>query len=141
MNLLKLFNPREEPAATYEHAVLGPMRWVPSEHEWEGSYNGYKFTIPREKGFTPSDELSGYAVALLGNSTSLAETLEVEKRRWVTKYPSSFQEVQPLCIESFALYRHKNVCRALVLLQPESLRNSWRIEFNGLLCEGLGFDS
>lgn len=141
MNLLNFFKTREEPGQTIDHPVLGSMRWSATESEWEGSYNGFSFSIPRYDDKQPSSELLAYAMELLRDRETLFLTLAEAKQRWLTEYPGSAEEVNPLQYDSFALYKHEGICRSLTFLTPEYPRNAWRMEFRGVQCEGLGFDS
>lgn len=141
MSWLRLFNPRQQPQCCFEHAILGTLRWEPNEKEWAGTYEGLTFSITHEKQPVPAEALLEYAVALLGNKKNLLATLETEKQLWAAKYPLAVDEILPLQFDEFALYRYKGACRALVLLKPESVNKAWRMEFDGLVCKGLGFDS
>jgi hypothetical protein len=137
----RLFKPQEQPQNAVEHATLGTLLWEPNEKEWRGTYNGLAFSIGKDREAVPPAELLDYAMALLGHKDDLLQALETEKRRWVEKYPAAADEIEPLQFDEFALYRHKGVCKAFVLLSPECADKAWRIEFAGLDCKGLGFDS
>lgn len=137
----RMFKSREEPVASLEHPILGGLLWDPVEKEWRGSYNGFVFSIPRYRQTTPDIELLDYAVDLLGRKPHLLDDLECEKQRWIGRYPDTADEVLLLQFEEFALYKRGDACLAFVMLAPESSRNSWRIEFAGHECMGLGFDS
>jgi hypothetical protein len=141
MGLLSFLKPNQGPVDAIEHPVLGPLRWSIDAKEWQGSYNGFTFGIAYEKDCQPAPELLAYAVELLTARTLLLDTLAAEKERWLSKYPRNAEEIRPLEFDSITLYRHKGVCRSIACLVPELERNSWRIEYQGTVCEGLGFDS
>lgn len=123
------------------HSVLGSLLWEPNEREWRGTCNGLVFSIPQEKQTVPSAELLNYAATLLARKEELLLTLASAKQQWISKYPETAHEVMPLHFDEFALFRYKGACKAFVILAPEYPRNAWRIQFDGLTCQGLGFDS
>ena len=141
MDLFKLFRLSEVPAPTVDHHLLGHLPWSEEDRAWVGLYNGFKFGIGYERLAQPSRELLNYALELMADRTHLLDSLAAEKQRLIADFPLNAEEIQPLNFDVVFLYRHKGVCRTFATLVPESERNSWRIEYQGTQCKGLGFDS
>lgn len=122
---------------------LGRLVWVEDDESWKGTYSGMEFLLAFENGKdSPSQEVCDYALSVLAAPSILMDALEAEKRKYISKYPSSEKEVVALQYEVINFYRYKSRANRIIasLGLGENYR-AWRIEFAENVCEGLGFDS
>ena len=83
--LRKFFEPRPSPEPVFEDPTLGRMTWSEDGEAWIGTYNGFRFSIARERAVTPAARLLSYASDVLGDAAWLTKTFEDEKQRMLLK--------------------------------------------------------
>jgi hypothetical protein len=132
--------------------VLGELNWSKDAEGWQGSYNGFQFSIAYDRTPVPDDGLLAYVRESLNNpdwlNSSLAEAKEKYKCECRPKDREFYSaEIDELTWESLYFARYSGGGKRggklfiLASLEPGRDFRAWRIEFFEHTCEGLGFDS
>ncbi len=144
MGLFDFFRKRkgEDPVERYEDDVLGPMVWSEDDEAWTGEYGGVKYLIAYGQQARPTDELLEYAREVLSDLSTFLGSVQLAKQSAAAKSPWLAGEIAGLQVEILYFYTHKGAKRILADLAGGDERyRSWRAEFKGTDCEGIGFDT
>jgi hypothetical protein len=140
--LSKLFAKGEAPLPVVEDPQLGRLEWSKADEAWIGSCNGFRFALSYERKAAPTPQLSAYAQAVLGDPGWLTGTFEKEKRNWVAKAPPGLKdEVAGLKFGLVHFSMHQDRGYIIANIEGGGGDRSWRIEYHGRECDGLGFDT
>jgi hypothetical protein len=119
------------------------MAWSDDEEGWVGEHGGLAFSISPIRTVEtsrPAPELLAYAKRVLGDPAWRARTLEEAKQAAITKY-GTLPEIRSLQYRHINFYNRKTGPAIIADVGEGACDRSWRIEFDGDRCEGLGFDT
>jgi hypothetical protein len=141
--LSKLFEKGEDPSPVVDDPQLGRMEWSPDDEAWVGTSGVFRFALAYERKATPTLPLLCYAKEVLSDPGWLGGTLEEEKRRWASKIPPSTRsELAALKFGLIYFSIHKDRGPYIfAIVDGGGEDRSWRIEYHGRQCDGLGFDT
>jgi hypothetical protein len=126
-----------------EDPLLGTLTWSADDESWLGIYGDQSFSLGFQGSRAPSQELRAYALQVLGAPDWLDRTLSQAKALATTNYTTFYTaETASLRFGTIHFYRDskRGPCAIAALVGGRDCR-SWRIEYSGLTCEGIGFDS
>ena len=139
---VKLFAKGEDPLPVIDDPQLGRMAWSKDDEAWVGTHNGLHFALDYEREASPTPRLLGYAKEVLADPKWLMTSLEEEKKEWVPKIPPSAKdELAALKFGLISFSMHKNGGYIFAVDDGGGDNRSWRIEYHGRECDGLGFDT
>ncbi len=140
--ILKFLRGGPNPQAEYAHDVLGRMFWSEDDESWFGTYLGVRFSLAYDDTEVPSMELISYALEVLGDQVKIESDVRVAKQAATTEFgPDYSAEISSLTLGCVHFSGRKGqFSRIADLVGGEDYR-CWRIEWNGSVCEGIGFDS
>ncbi len=141
--LKQLFEKGEDPLPTVDDPQLGRMEWSKDDEAWLGTYRGLRFALAYERKAAPTPSLLSYAKEVLNDPRWLERTLEEEKKRWAAKVPPTVKdELAALKLGRIYFSIHRRRGRYIfALVDGGGDGRSWRIEYHGRQCDGLGFDT
>jgi hypothetical protein len=132
---------RQRPAPTIGHATLGLIVWSAEDRAYGGDFNGLKFSLANAGSLNLPNELVAYAASTLVEPSFLVSSVDEEKQKWIARNPAEAAEIEQLRIGVIGFRWRNSMGGILAMLEPESDKRLWRIEFEGVSCRGLGFDS
>ena len=138
-----LFGPRgPEPVGRVDDSAFGPLVWSEDDESWVGEYGGYRIAIGYSALAVPAPELLAYARDFLGpdgatftrNLVEARATHAHEFQRWGSEFAG-------LRVGTLGFGMSKRGMGCFVDLPGGEPDRSWRVEFDGMRCEGFGFDT
>jgi len=141
--LKKLFAKGEDPLPVVDDPQFGHMEWSEDDEAWIGAYRGLRFALAYDRKATPTAPLLAYAQEVLNDPEWLQRTLEEGKNRWASKgSPAIKAEIAALRfgLIYFSIHKHRGPY-IFAILEGGGIDRSWRIEYHGRRCDGLGFDT
>lgn len=140
--LAKLLDKGEAPMPVVDDPHLGRMTWSKDDEGWIGTYAGVQFALGYERKTAPTPVLLAYAKEVLGDVGWLFRTLEDEKKSWAPRVPPSVKdELAGLRFGLVYFSLHKEQGYIFATVDGGGDDRSWRIEYHGRECDGLGFDT
>src|SRR5579872_7423659 len=137
-----LFKKGEEPEQTCSDDVLGPLQWSADDEAWFGEHQGRRFSLSYELTKTPQEELRVFAREFLSDLAWLDSTLDEAKRSAKDEFEKFYAgEIEGLRWGRIHFYRYKGQPRIIADLDGGKDDRTWRIEYSGRECDGIGFDS
>jgi hypothetical protein len=144
MRLLSWLRRSPPPVETLADGLLGTLTWSDDEAGWVGESGGLAFSLARIRTADerPAPELLDYAKRVLGDPSWREIALDEAKRVAIAEYGPHYEpEIQALQYRQIQFY-HRKTGPAIIADVGDGPRDrSWRIEFDGERCEGLGFDT
>jgi len=141
-SLAKFFSKGEDPLPSIDDPQLGHMAWSKDDEAWVGTHGGMQFGLAYEREAAPTPGLLAYAREVLADPNWLANTLEEEKKSWAPKVPPSVKtELAALRFGLVYFSMHKDHGYIFATVDGGGDNRSWRIEYHGRKCDGLGFDT
>lgn len=121
---------------------LGILRYDYEQNAWVGRIEERSFGLSSRKGDQPSPMLVDYAVEALKAPGWLNAETDIARRAAIGEYPKeAAEEISQLSLGFILFYQRKEACRLIADLEGGRDFRSWRIEFRGRACEGIGFDT
>ncbi len=138
-----LFKDDIEPQKIIDDPIFGELIWAEDDEAWSGKYNGFEILLSLEKGKAiPSPELKQYALDILNTPNFLINSLNVAKGEFLEEYSNAEEELKSLKYTVIDFYRYKNKTnRIIASLDSSDDYRTWRIEYCGFECEGIGYDT
>jgi hypothetical protein len=144
MGILSWWRPTPPPVPTWSDEKLGTLTWDEDEGGWVGKKEDLPFSISRirEKSATPAPGLVDYAGRVLGDPNWRVKHLEDAKQRAIDEFGEAYgPEIRALDYRYMSFYSRKTGPAIIANVGEGPQHRSWRIEFDGERCEGLGFDT
>ena len=140
--LREAFSPGEPPDPQVTDPRLGTMRWVEDEEAWLGDYNSFRYSLAYDRKSRPAPELMQYAQDILADSSFISTSLEDARARACRDYGADYaDEIASLTLGRLHFFLRRNEPSILADLEGGRDDRSWRIEYSGRRCDGMGFDS
>ena len=138
-----LFGPRgPEPVSRVDDPVFGSLVWSDDDEAWVGGYGGHRIAISYSGTADPVPELLAYARQFLGvDGATFTRNLAAARKAHAHEFKQWASEFAGLHVEMlhFSLSKHGMGC--FVNLSEGERDRSWRAEFDGMTCQGFGFDT
>jgi hypothetical protein len=141
--LKKLFEKGEEPLPIVEDPQLGRMDWSKDDEAWLGTHGGFRFALAYERKAMPTPPLLAYAKEVLSDPDLLERTLAEQKQRWASRVPPSVKDelaALKFGLIYFSIHKRRGPY-IFAIVEGGGADRSWRIEYHGRQCDGLGFDT
>jgi hypothetical protein len=134
--------PSEPPVERVSDARLGELAWSPAEDGWVGVHSGVAIVLSRSAGSSPTESLRDYAASFLDDQESLQGAFDEARRGAIAEYgPGLAAEIEGLSISLLNFFERKGRHRMIADLAGGHHDRSWRMEFTGRSCDGIGFDT
>jgi hypothetical protein len=140
--LKRVFGAGEKPVIEFTDSVLGHLVWDEEVEGWRGTFNGFAFIVSYSyDSSTPPQAVLTYARNTLANESLLHDALVAAKAQAIKDYDATYhEEIARLGYEWIAFHEGKRGGYIFAGLEPVKDYRSWRIEFEGVTCLGIGFD-
>jgi hypothetical protein len=140
--LSRLLKGGDPPVSDWTDAALGRLVWSDDEEGWVGAHQGLSIVLSRGAEPQPEESVVRYARERLSDPGWMAATLEKAKREAIAEYGLQLgPEIERLQFELINFYARKGHLRIIADLSGGERDRAWRIEYGGLTCEGIGFDT
>lgn len=138
-----LFGPRgPEPVGHADDPLFGPMVWSDDDESWVGEYGGYRIAIGYSGSSMPAPELLAYAHEFLGpNGVAFTRNLAAARAAQAHEFRRWASEFARLRVGTLGFGMSKRGMGWFVDLDGGEQDRSWRVEFDGMRCQGFGFDT
>lgn len=138
-----LFGPRgPEPVSRVDDPVFGSLVWSDDDEAWVGEYGGYCIAISYSGAAEPAPDLLAYAREFLGvDGAAFTRNLAVARKAHAHEFKQWASEFAGLQAEMLSFIVSKRGMLCFVNLGEGERDRSWRVEFDGIRCEGFGFDT
>lgn len=124
--------------------VFGTLTWNDDYVAWFGAYNGFRFLLDySDKTGLPHPAVVAYAKSVLDQPRWLNEQLSAAKWDYLKdiRAPEFVKEVNALTFGVLHFQGDEKSVGIFAHLDGGRDFRSWRIEFDGNTCFGIGFDS
>ncbi len=138
----KLFRKDEAPVPVFDDPQLGRLTWSKDDEAWIGTHQGLQIGLDYERTAAPAPALVAFAREALADPGWLPQSLEEEKKKWVSRIPPSAKDelaALRLGLICFSMPKGKRFIFGKV--EGGGDERNWRIMYRDGKCEGLGFDT
>jgi hypothetical protein len=139
----RLFGPHgPEPFQCVNDAMFGPLTWCEDEESWIGEYAGYRIALGYSRSATPDPELVRYAHTFMGaGGETFTKNLSTAQRDHAAEFRRWAAEFSRLTVGTVTFAKSDQKMGCVVDLVGGEPDRSWRVEFEGCICLGFGFDT